>query len=41
MYATTTSILPHAPEKGNDPTMKFANALRKKVYKDKIERENV
>jgi hypothetical protein len=41
MYATTTSILPHAPEKGNDPTMKFANALIKKVSKDKIERESV
>lgn len=37
MYATTTSILPHAPGKGNDPTIKFANAFLKKVSKDKIE----
>lgn len=41
MYASTTSILPHAPQKGNDPAIKFANALIKKVSKDKIEQESV
>lgn len=41
MYASMTSILPQAPQKGNDPAIKFANALIKKVSKDKIEQESV
>jgi len=40
MYATTTSILPPAPKKGNDPAIKFTNALIKKVSKDKIKQES-
>ena len=40
MYATTTSILPGAPQKGNNPVIKFSNALIKKMSKDKLREES-
>lgn len=38
MYYSATSILPHHPSKNNNATLKFTNALIKKLAKNKIKK---